>query len=273
MDKSVDSGRLGDWVDHLLSKGQIAFSLSQAQVAFRDLSEDALNMALSRLSKKSKILSIFKGYYLIITPTYASRGILPASLYIDGLMAFLNRDYYTGLLSAAAFHGAAHQQPQEFFVITTLPPLRPTERKGTRVNYISKTSINEKLIERRKTESGYLKISNPALTATDLVQFEKKIGGLNRVATVLNELAEVLKPEMFTTTLFDEVSQYSIQRLGYILEYKVDQKGLADALYLKTREANLSFFRVPLKAGVSSQGFSSDQRWKVIDNIDIEIDE
>jgi hypothetical protein len=51
-----------------------------------------------------------------------------------------------------------------------------------------------------------LKISSPALTATDLVQFEKRIGGLNRAATVINELAEVLRPEMFNPVLFNEVS-------------------------------------------------------------------
>lgn len=262
-----------DWIDQLQSQGKIAFALSQTHEAFPELSQDAIKLALNRLSKKERIISIYKGYYLIIDLKYASKGILPPALYIDGFMQFLKRPYYVGLLSAAAYHGAAHQQPQEFFIITSLPALRATQRKGLKVNYISKKSINEDIIESRKTESGYLKISSPALTATDLVQFEKRIGGMNRAATVINELAEVLKPEMFTPTLFDEVSTHSIQRLGYLLEYKVGQKDLAEALLVKAKEAKLSFFRVPLKADKPVKGFFSDEKWKVIVNTEIEVDE
>jgi predicted transcriptional regulator of viral defense system len=266
-------GGLKDWIEQLQSKGKLAFSLGDVHKAFPALSEDAVKLALNRLSKKSKVLSIHKGYYLIIPPQYSSRGILPPALYIDGLMHFLKRPYYTGLLSAAAYHGAAHQQPQEFFVVTTLPPLRATERKGIKVNYISKKSLNTQLIESRKTESGYLKISSPALTATDLVHFEKRIGGLSRAATVINELVDVLKPDMFSSALLNEVSTYSIQRLGYILEYIVEQKQLAKALLHKAKETGLSFFRVPLKTELPVKGFSSDENWKVIVNTEIEIDE
>jgi len=76
------------------------------------------------------------------------------------------------------------------------------------INYISKKEIPEILLESKKTESGYLKISNPALTACDLIQFEKRVGGINRVSTVLNELAESIKPEMFNNELFEHVLAY-----------------------------------------------------------------
>ncbi len=188
-------------------------------------------------------------------------------------MQFMQRPYYVGLLSAAAYQGAAHQQPQEFFVVTTQPALRPTQRKGIKVNYISKSSIQEKLIENMKVESGYLKISSPALTAVDLVQFEKKSGGLNRIATVLNELVEVIKPEMFSSILLNEASTYSIQRLGYLLEHSLNQKELADALYQESKEAGLSFYRVPLKAAAPTKGKPTDENWKVIVNTEIDIDE
>lgn len=188
-------------------------------------------------------------------------------------MQFMQRPYYVGLLSAAAYHGAAHQQPQEFFVVTTKPTLRPTQRKGIKVNYISKNSIEDKPIENKKVESGYLKVSSPALTAIDLVQFEKKSGGLNRVATVLNELVEVIKPEMFSTILLNEASTYSIQRLGYLLEHALNQKELADALYQESKKAGLSFYRVPLKVGAPDKGLLTDENWKVIINAEIDVDE
>ena len=121
---------LSDWVDSLASKGKNSFSLNDARTAFAHDKEATLRSKLSRLTQKGKITSIHKGYYLIITPQYISRGILPPPLFIDGLMKFLERPYYVGLLNAAAFYGAAHQQPQEFFVFTNFPALRPTTKKG-----------------------------------------------------------------------------------------------------------------------------------------------
>src|SRR5690606_8775061 len=111
---------------------------------------------------------IHKGYYLIINPQYASRGILPPSLFMDGLMKFLGRPYYVGLLNAASFHGAAHQQPQEYFVFTDFPALRTNKKRGVRINYISKKKIPAEFLEKKKTETGFIHISNPALTAIDL---------------------------------------------------------------------------------------------------------
>jgi predicted transcriptional regulator of viral defense system len=60
---------------------------------------------------------IREGFYVIVPLEYASSGILPPEWFIDELMKFLRQPYYVGLLSAAAIHGAAHQQPQEFHVV------------------------------------------------------------------------------------------------------------------------------------------------------------
>ena len=70
---------------------------------------------------------------------------------------------------------------------------------------MSKKTIPETLLESKKTETGYLKVSNPALTACDLILYEKRVGGINRASTVLNELAEAIKPEMFSNDLFEYV--------------------------------------------------------------------
>ena len=265
--------KVHSWVENLQSTGNYAFSLNLIQNQLSAFSDTAIKSSLSRLTKKGLILSIHKGYYLIIPPQYKSKGILPPALYLDAFMKELNRPYYLALLSAAAYHGASHQQPQEFFVVTTLPVLRPTYKKGLKVNYVSKKELPEKLIETKKTEAGYLKISTPILTATDLIQYEKRIGGINRVATVLNELTEVIKPEMFTNYLLDNTPISALQRLGYLLEYEFNNHSLADALFhsLITNEAKL--FRIPLKASGKKNGFSSENRWKVIVNTSIEIDE
>ena len=107
---------LESWTENLVSKGRNGFSIAEVRNNFSDQTDTAIKFALLRLSAKNKIISIFKGYYLIITPQYASRGILPPSTYLDAFMGFLERPYYLGLLNAAGYYGASHQQPQEFFV-------------------------------------------------------------------------------------------------------------------------------------------------------------
>ncbi len=263
---------ISDWVEHLAARGRHSFSLKEVRDAFRDDTEAAIKLKLTRLAGKGKIISIHKGYYLIITPQYTSRGILPPSLFMDALMKFLGRPYYVGLLNAAAFHGAAHQQPQEYFVFTDFPALRTNKKKGVRINYISKKKIPAALLEKRKTETGFIHISNPALTAIDLVQFDKRIGGLDRAATVLNELAESISPEQFTESLLQTVPVAAIQRLGFLLDV-ILKKGISTHLYEVSKKAELEFFRVPLKTSAPKAGFSSDERWKIIVNTEIEIDE
>jgi predicted transcriptional regulator of viral defense system len=271
MDSDIDISLRG-WTDKLLSQGRNAFSLNEVKQVFEKDSEAAIKLKLSRLSKKGKILSVYKGYYLIITPQYAARGILPPALFIDGLMKYMKRPYYAGLLNAAAFYGAAHQQPQEFFVFTEFPTLRPTRKKGIKINYISKT-IPSQLMDKRKTETGYINISNPVLTAADLVQFEKRIGGLDRAATVLNELAETIKPEEFSNDFFLEIPASTIQRLGYLFDKILGKEILAQHLYEQCQLKQLSFFRIPLRTGYKTKGFSADNKWNVIVNTAIEIDE
>jgi len=48
---------------------------------------------------------------------------------------------------------------------------------------------------------------------------------------------------------------------------------LADKLYAESRKLKKEFFRQPLKAGLEKKGFPKDDRWKIIINTDIEIDE
>lgn len=264
---------LEKWVEQQLSLGKYGFALADLRNEFDEQTETAIKFSLLRLAEKGKIVSVYKGYYLILPPQYSVKGILPPTLFLDAFMKFLGRPYYVGLLNAAAFHGASHQKPQEYFVMTNFPVLRATNKRGLKVNYISIKTIPERLLEQRKTEAGYLKISNPVLTATDLVQFEKRIGGLNRTSTVLNELVDAIQPGHFNASLLDFAPATALQRLGYLLEFICFKPELADALNLAMVNHSLSFYRIPLKASGATKGFSSDNRWNVIVNTEIEIDE
>ena len=63
---------------------------------------------------------------MIVPLEYLHAGGPPPSLFIDDLMKAMERPYYVGLLSAAALHGASHQQPQEFQVFSDRP-IRPIQ--------------------------------------------------------------------------------------------------------------------------------------------------
>ena len=96
--------------------------------------------------------------------------------------------------------------------------------------------------------------------------------GADRAATVLNELTEAIKPEQITERFLQKVPVAAIQRLGFLLEV-ILKKDIGKHLYEVSQKAGLDFFRVPLKTSATKKGFPSDERWKVIVNTEIEIDE
>ena len=264
---------LESWIEGRLAKGRYSFALDDVRLYFSEHSEIANKFALKRVVDKGKILSIYKGYYIILPPEYKGKGVLPPSYFLDAFMRFLNRPYYLGLLNAAAYHGSSHQQPQEYFVVTSFPVLRSTKKKSLKINYISVNNFPAKLLQQHKTEAGYINVSNIGLTASDIIQYEKRIGGINRAATVINELAENMAIDEFNQELLLHSHHSALQRLGYILEVICNKKELADSLFEKMKECKFKLFRVPLKSSLDTKKRSSDNRWKIIVNTDIEIDE
>ncbi len=272
MQENTKKLRVEDWVENQVSLGRYGFSRENLESHFPSQSRLALKNSLLRLSKRSKIVSVHQDYYVIVSPEYASWKILPPILFIDGLMQYLNRPYYLGLLNAAAFYGAAHQSPQEFFVFTNFPTMRPTVKRGIRINYMSKSRVSETFLETRKTETGYVKVSIPELTATDLIQFQKRIGGLNRAASVLEELAESIRPERITPEFLSEIPVSVIQRLGFLFEFVIENEEIAETIYQGIRDANFRFFPVALDPARKTRGFSGENRWKVIKNTEVALD-
>jgi len=73
--------------------------------------------------------------------------------------------------------------------------------------------------------------------------------------------------------LIETLSVTTIQRLGFVFERIVKQPELAQKLYRLTLDQKIKFFMQPLKAGGKRTGFEKDEKWKIIINADIEIDE
>jgi hypothetical protein len=116
-------------------------------------------------------------------------------------------------------------------------------------------------------------ISSPPLTAADLVYYNNCIGGINRACTVINELAEAIKPKNITKELLETISIPTIQRLGYIFDRIVNQPELAEKLYNLSQDLKKSFYKQPLKSGGKRSGFKYDGKWGIIINTAIELDE
>ena len=258
------------FIIELQSEGRYSFSLEELRQRFR-FSKEAIKLALKRLSQKGKIVSVRKGFYVIVPPEYAAQKILPPSLFIDQLMSYINKPYYVGLLSAAALFSAGHQQPQEYQVVTRVPALRNISVKGVNIIYFNKRKLPEIGIEEKKTDTGYVKISSPELTATDLIQFENKIGGLSRVITVLQELIENFENDRLKKLLNESQIQISSwQRLGFIIENYLKDPDKAALIYEKLKEQE--YFRIPLSPENKTNNLSAVDRWRVIENISMESD-
>lgn len=261
---------INDFANELRAKGRYSFTLSELRDQF-NVSDNALKKALQRAKQKKEIALIRKEFYVIVPPEYRNRGILPPVLFVADLMHFLNRNYYTGLLNAAVFYGAAHQQPQEFFVITTKPFLSPIKNSKIKINFCYKKKWAEEDIMERKTDTGYLKVSSAELTALDLVYYYDKIGGFNRVATVLEELVENMEPEKLVATAKRYGQIATVQRLGFLLDEVIVKKALTSPLleYLRM----VKYYPVLLRPQREKpRTMATGNNWKVVPNIEIETD-
>jgi predicted transcriptional regulator of viral defense system len=264
---AIQYNYLEDYLNKVRSQGRFAFTWSELKKQF-DISDKALNQNLFRLKTKKKVAQIRKGFYAIVAAEYSTYGMPPPVLFIDDLMKSLNKRYYVGLLSAAALYGAAHQQPMEFFVITEKPALRNIRNKKLKISFYVKKQWSDEEIIQKKTDAGYINTSSPELTALDLLYYQESIG-MNRLTTVLHELA----PEMKAIDLMKTAKSYpqvaAMQRLGYLLDKELQKEKLADALWTVLKEKIL--FPVPLSTSKGKDG-AADDKWKVIRNMNIESD-
>jgi predicted transcriptional regulator of viral defense system len=268
------SYKVKDFTQDLQKRGILTFSLNDIRERFPSFSEAAIKSALRRISGNGSIMPVRKGFYTIIPLGYALRGGLPPELFIDDLMKRLRRPYYVGLLNAAAYRGAAHQQPHAFSVITAPPALRDTVKKGINIKFITtRKMIPHAWLKPFRTESGDIQVSAPELTAADLITHQKEIGGLSRASTILHELAESLNFKHLDEQFFDFVPDATVQRLGYLLESVLERPKLANVLYAKAQNHKCKFQRIPLKNGKEKGASVIDARWKVIVNEEIEIDD
>ena len=251
-------------------RGQVTFTLEEVKEA-TGLSARSVVTELQRQVAHGRITIPYRGFYVIVPPQYALKGVVPPNYYIHELMKAVGKPYYICLLSAAAFHGAGHQRAMQTQVMTVSPRIKPSGM-NKQLDWNYRQQIPSELLLSRNTEMGIAFFSNAELTAVDLVQFAGHVGGYQRAATVLSELVNAMDISRMEQ-LFSYTSSATFQRLGYLLEFVLEEKEKADELYGLLKAAYPNMKKVLLSNSVAANNDAESNRWHVNGNIEIEIDE
>jgi putative addiction module CopG family antidote len=252
-----------DAITNWASHGRYHFSTEEAATAL-GTSVAAARAALRRLRTKGAVAMPQRGFWVVVPPEYRRLGCLPPEQFIPQLMEQLGLGYYGALLSAARYHGAAHQQPQVFHVMVekNRPPIACGE---VRVTFVARRNVEKIPTRLFNTPRGVIRMSSAEATAFDLVGYPGHAGGLDHVATMLVELAESLAPDRLAALASLSPVPWA-QRLGYLLS-RVDAgdrvEALAEYVARHARET------VPLDPGVDHQSAARDARWKLTVNADV----
>lgn len=255
-----------DLIETLASKGHYNFTSEEARTALK-VSPDASKLALNRLARQGLIASPARGFYVIIPPEYRSLGCLPAEQFIPDLMKIKGLTYYTGLLTAAQYYGAAHQRPQEFQVFVQ-KNRRPIRCGKIRVKFIARKNIGDMPVRKFNTSRGELRVSTPEGTAIDLAGYPEYVGGLDQVATILSELADQIE----ASALADAAATAPItwvQRLGYMLELVEAKNAAAGLREYVGQHAREYTMLIPGRRCDEGQRL---QDWKLVVNAELEPD-
>lgn len=264
-DKHIARQTLSELLDSYQASGRYVLTRDQAMRAL-GVSEEALKKAVRRLVTKRRVAVPHRGFYVIVPVEYRDAGAPPPSWFIDDLMKFLGQPYYVGVLSAAALHGAAHQQPQEFQVVTNAQ-LRPAVAGRSRIRFFQKAHLERTPAAEMKTETGTMRVATPEATGLDLFRYLKGAGHLGHVATVLAELAEKMDPQRLVEAARAEGEVSNAQRLGHALD-QVGASELVGALLSWITEQRPRY--VPLRVDRSLRRATKDTRFRVLVNEKVE---
>ena len=261
--------KLIDYIDKLIANGRCYFTLDEASFELGK-ARHTIVLSIEHLKTKGYLASPAKGFYVIVSPEFRIYDCLPAELFIPYLMEYWQHPYYAGLLTAAMYHGASHQQPQIFQIITDRN--RPMLECGkVRVQFIAKSNIQIVPVQRLSTLKSILTISTPEATAMDLLCYPMHCGGLNRIVTVLDELREHIRANELRVLAENQIEIAWKQRLGFLLD-KLGSPHLADILATHLMKQNRVDY-ILLMPGLQDENKSiKNKKWKIIENTDFESD-
>lgn len=254
-----------DFVLSKLEHGYYTFSLKEAENTLG--AGEKTWKALNRLVKQGWLFSPSKGFYVIIDPQHQGKGFLPIEWFIDDWMKYLGGQYYLGILTAAMFHGASHQKPQQIQIVRDRV-FGDIDKGSYHISFFYKKHIPTNCCEQRQSPAGYFRISTPETTAYDLLRYPRACPSLNLAATIMSELGENIHPDRLAE-LIDTGGQIAVlQRLGWMLEH-VGWAEKTGMLAGKLRQHYLAWR--PIRTDLPKDG-PHDARWHIIANTEIEAD-
>lgn len=253
-----------DLPDLLISRGRYGASLEEIR-SLTGLSDAAISSGLQRLRRQGRAFSPTRGLYVVIPPEYRSWGVIPADWFIDDLMRHLGRHYYVALLSAAAYHGAAHQAPQTFQVMADGRVLdRTIERVRLRF-YVSEHAADTPTCM-VTVHTGSIPVSSREATVVDLVREPRASGGISNVATILAEIGELDGSAL--ATLAARHGRALARRTGWML----DRYGSCQDLGPLRLAARLDLGEPALLSPSGPRRGRADPVWGVRLNVPVEPD-
>jgi predicted transcriptional regulator of viral defense system len=259
---------LREYLNQIQSSGKYWFTKKEAKEVTGTKENASFTRTLLRWENKGLIAKAKRGFYVVIPPEYRRPGILPPDWFISRLMEFIGQPYYVGLLSAAAKHGAAHQQPMEYQVV--VPKSRRALRIGpATIRFFKKSGMRTLPVAEARTPTGDIKISDPALTAIDLVAYTKQVGGLDRVALVIMELKDRINPQSLISQARREPRFATIQRLGWLLDQFGAEKATAELNRLIAARRPRYILLDPEEPARRS---AKNSRWKIVENAKLDLD-
>lgn len=261
-----------DYIKQVRASGHYAFTTQDA-LSVLGITRNAFNCGMYKLKKNGDIVSPAKNLYVIVPPEHQIVGCIPPEELIPILMKHWHLPYYVCLLSAALYHGASHQKPQVFQVMTD-KQIKALVCGKIKIDFVYKKSLTDLLTQKMMVKTGYLTVSTPELTAFDLMHYPHHVGGLNHIATVLSELIETINPDVLIALVTNSVEKAWAQRFGYLLEH-IDSMDVDKQQDIATRlhEALVKpLSPVPLSPELPIKGEARDHRWMIIENTTIESD-
>lgn len=261
---------IADFIKERLSFEEYAFSWDELVKVMPSKSVASIRSDLYYAIGNGDVISLRHKFYLIIPPRYSRTGKLPIELYIDKLFTFLGRNYYLGLYSAAKHYGASHQQIQKDYVLHDKSSLLSISKGPAKLDFFTVSNWPKRNILSRKGDAGMYKISSPSLTAVDLLYHQTKIGGLNRILSILEEVAEEIELSDIKDLLTWYPHKSVLQRFGFLLN---EFDHTLESIELIYDHLSLQKFHPVLLSPKSKQKAGAvTNRWKVDVNIKMESD-
>jgi predicted transcriptional regulator of viral defense system len=253
-----------DLPDFLISRGRYAASLADIR-ALTGLSNAAIVNGFQRLRRQQRMFSPTRGLYVVVPPEYRSWGVVPADWFIDDMMRHLGHRYYVALLSAAAFHGAAHQAPQVFQVMADARVLDRTLGR-VRLRFFNSAHTADTPTEMRVVHTGSIRVSTREATVVDLIRLPHVSGGIDNVATILAEIGELDGSTL--AALAARYGRAATRRTGWMVE----RYGSCSNMQPLRSAARLDLGAPDLLAASGPRRGPTDRDWRIKLNVSVEPD-